>query len=125
MLKGGPDQPEALNNLAMLTLERDPDGAITLAERAVVMSPNDWRMLDTLALALLRKGRAADAARALAPAWQADPGNPTLSFRLALAETGGTQRARRLLLEIGQRSFPEHAEADALPAELLRAGGPH
>lgn len=126
LLKRGPDQPEALNNLAMLTLERDPDGAIALAERAVVLSPNDWRMLDTLALALLRKGRAADAVRALTPARQVDPGNPTLSFRLAraLADTGETQRAKRLLLEIGQRSFPERAEADALLAELMQAGAP-
>ena len=114
------EEPTALNNLAMLTMDTDPKGALDLARRAQALTPDDWRMVDTLALALLRNGQAGEAARVLGPARGANPGNPTLTYRMAeaLAASGDRERARRLLLDIGPRPFPERAEADALMSAL-------
>lgn len=113
-------QPQALNNLAMLTMDEDLDGALKLAREAAALEPKDWRIADTLAIALLRKGLADEAIEVVGEARLTQPTNPTLRFRLAdaLAASGDPDQARRLLLEIGQTQFPERAEADALLSKL-------
>ena len=63
-----PEDPEGLNNLAwLLATERNrADEAETLARQAMVLSPNDANLRDTLAEALLRQGKpeaAAEVAR--------------------------------------------------------------
>ena len=120
VLRQQPGQTTALVRLARHIVDSDPAGALDLARRAYAVAPDDWEVAETLAQALLRSGRAAEAARILGPAWRANPGNPTLAFRMAeaLAESGERERARRLLLEIGPRPFPERAKADALMSAL-------
>jgi tetratricopeptide (TPR) repeat protein len=111
--------PVALNNLAMLLADADPDEAMALADRALALKPDDAAYIDTKATVLLAKGDYAAAVELLAKA-HAGSADPSIAFRYAtaLAKNGDADAARRVLLSIQAQSFPEKAEADALLARL-------
>jgi Flp pilus assembly protein TadD len=77
-------------------------------------------------LVLLRKGLPGEAVEALGPALGANPGNPTLRYRLAdaLVQTGDRDRALRLLMELGEGPFPEREQAAGLLARLREGADP-
>jgi Flp pilus assembly protein TadD len=114
-----PEQPVALNNLAMLIAEDQPEEALALAERGLALRPDDPAFMDTVGLVLLQLGQAERARELLAKAHLATP-DPSIAYRYAkaLAATGDPAQARRVLLQNATRSYPEKAEADALLRSL-------
>ncbi len=122
ILERHPDNPVALNNLAMLTLEQDPDRALDYAERALAQRPGDPAYIDTKGAVLLERGEFEAALPLLAKA-HAESLDPGIAYRYAeaLAGAGDAAGARRVLLTLQAKSFPEKDEADALLSRL--AGG--
>ncbi len=111
--------PIALNNLAMLLADEDPQSALPLAEQAYALRPQDPSFIDTLGTILLNLGQTRRALPLLAEA-HAGSDDPSIGFRYAkaLAATGQTRDARALLLEINLLPFPEKAQAEALLQKL-------
>jgi putative PEP-CTERM system TPR-repeat lipoprotein len=112
----------ALNNLAMLLAEERPEEALGYADRALELRPADAAFIDTKGTVLMAKGDYEGAVEWLAKA-HAGSTDPSIAFRYAkaLAETGDTSAARRVLMNLQTQSFPEKAEATALLTSL--AGG--
>lgn len=87
LLKQAPDNPQVLNNLAMVLAQRGGgrlNEAEQLATRAVKLEPQDPNLLDTLALVRLKRGQLEQAESAITQAIRMDPGNP--AWRLTHAE---------------------------------------
>lgn len=105
----------ALNNLANLLLEADPDQALSLAERAVAARPDQPRLRDTLGLAQLRAGAPEAAARTFEALRAEAPKAALPVYRLGqLRLSQGETAAGRALLEEALRlepDFPYAAEA--------------
>jgi len=122
LLKQSPPLAQVRNNLAWLLRERDPARALTLAEEAHRLAPDQADYADTLAGVLLARGEAARARPLLKAAHAGRPGDPGIAYRyaLALAQTGDRDGARRVLLELGRQPFPEQADAAALLKRLGR-----
>jgi cellulose synthase operon protein C len=121
-----PDDPVALNNLAMLLRSRAPGRALDLAERAYRRAPRDPDVADTLGLILLAKGEAPRAREVLEPAQAARPDDPALAFHCAqaLAAVAGRQsEAMQLLEPISGKDFPEQEQAQALLRRLRAERG--
>lgn len=105
----------ALNNTAMLYADElgNAEQAVDLAERAHELAPTQAAITDTLAWALYRRNEAGDLgqARTLLESIQADEGEPTWTYHLAMVlraageERASTQLLRQALAEPGD--FPE------------------
>jgi predicted Zn-dependent protease len=123
VLGRSPDDAVVLNNLAMLVKDQDAGEALGFAERAHQLRPNDAAIADTLGSILLAKGDVGRAVPVLAGAFAAASGNPTIAFHYAsaLAEAGKDAEARRILLELGEKSFPEREQAKDLLTRLSRS----
>lgn len=119
VLDSNPDNPLALNNLAMLLAEEHPDEALGYAQRALALNPDDAAFIDTKGTVLLAKGDYAAALPLLSKA-HAGSTDPSIAFRYAkaLAGTGDEAGARRVLLNLKVQSFPEKAQADTLYQRL-------
>ncbi|MEZ6188069.1 MAG: FG-GAP-like repeat-containing protein [Planctomycetota bacterium] len=96
-LERWPENPQALNNLAWLRVTakdpalRDPDAALSLAERAVAVDPTP-EYLDTLAVALDALGRHREAARVELRALRGQPERAEFQTQLrAIAARGRVQ----------------------------------
>lgn len=115
VLETDPSNAFALNNLAMLMLPQNPAAAMAYADRALRQRPGDPSISDTKGAVLLAMGDYKAALPLLAKAHQ-ESREPGVAFRYAkaLAASGDVGGARRVLLNIQSRSFPEKAEADAL-----------
>lgn len=98
------DHPMALNNLAMVRLQRQEPGARALAEQAVATAPQHPHLLDTLALALATEGQLDAALATQRSAVAAAPQAPALRLNLA-----------RILLQAGERAKAK-AELERLAA---------
>jgi predicted Zn-dependent protease len=111
----------ALNNLAWLLREREPQRALALAREAHRRSPDNPRFADTYGELLLRTGSPEAAVAVLEPAWQQsdDPGIAVKHAR-ALADGARAADARRVLRSLAGREFPERQEADALLERIGR-----
>jgi putative PEP-CTERM system TPR-repeat lipoprotein len=120
ILSAAPETPEALNNLAVLTSETAPSEALALSRKAVEMVPDEPSYADTLGNLLLQLGRVDEARSMLADARKRFPNNPSIGYRYAaaLAAAGARQEARRLLLELEGRAFPERTAASSLLEQL-------
>ena len=94
----------ALNNLAMVRLQRKQPGARALAERAVATAPQNPALLDTLAQAQAAEGQLDTALATQRSAVAAAPQTPALRLNLA-----------RILLQAGERAKAK-AELDRLAA---------
>jgi putative PEP-CTERM system TPR-repeat lipoprotein len=114
-----PEQPIAMNNLAMLIAAQAPEEALELAERGLKQRPDEPAFLDTAGLALLELGQNERARDMLARAHQGTP-DPSIAYRYAkaLAATGDRDKARRVLLQNAGKSYPEQDEAEALLRSL-------
>ncbi|HDZ62306.1 MAG TPA: PEP-CTERM system TPR-repeat protein PrsT [Nitrospirae bacterium] len=122
ILKSSKNNLAALNNLAWLLIETDPDRALAYAEKARSLAPDSGVIMDTMAAALLQKGDLARARRMNERALQTKPESPTFLFRKAMIEqgSGNTDEAikvLRLLLE-SRQAFPERAEAGLILKRL-------
>jgi len=116
------DDPVALNSLARLLAEQNPREALAYAERAQALRPDDPAYLDTMGMVLLALGDAEQARDLLGRAHANSPA-PGTAFRYAkaLAASGDSARARRILLRLQTRSFPERSQAEALLRQLAQA----
>lgn len=80
-----PNHVPALNNLAWLSRNQDLDQAITYAERAYELVPNDPYVLDTLGMLWLKKGEASRGYRMIRKATEQLPEEPEIQLHLARA----------------------------------------
>jgi Flp pilus assembly protein TadD len=77
-LEVAPDNATALNNLAYLRIDSDPQGAVRLAERALAQDPKDAEVLDTLGQAVLAAGDSARARHLLNQAYSYSNQRPVI-----------------------------------------------
>jgi tetratricopeptide (TPR) repeat protein len=120
-----PNNIVALNNLAWLLRESDPDEALRHAERAYAQAPDSPAVRDTLGMVLLEhSGEHERAVRLLREASEAVPDNLTTRYHLAvgLARVGDEAEAKAVLIAIlgEEREFPERGKARSLLDSLGR-----
>ncbi|MEJ2344264.1 MAG: PEP-CTERM system TPR-repeat protein PrsT [Gammaproteobacteria bacterium] len=117
-----PDNIAALNNLAWLLRQRQPDKALDLAQKARKLAPENPAVMDTLAMLLLDKGEASKSVELLEAAVKKVPGDPTLKYHLALAfeKSGARAEAQKAVEQALAESghFAERNQAMALARRL-------
>lgn len=120
VLEQVPSQPTALNNLAVILADSDPNQAVQLAERALQQAPKDPEVMDTLGMALLAAGDSARARALLNQAYALSNQRPLIGLNLAraVAADGEPARAREVLQSVVRQDFAEQAEARALMRSL-------
>ncbi len=122
VIEAEPDSVRGLNNLAWLLRERAPDEALTHAERAVELQPDNPAVRDTLGMVLLAQGQPEQAQEHLRRAVDSAPDSPTLRYHLAraLAEAGQDDEARRHLERAlaSDQTFSAREDARALLSEI-------
>jgi len=121
-LEADPGSAAAMNNIAWLLRERDPDEALRLAEKAVELQPASAALRDTLGMVLLARGEPEAAVESFRAGLERAPDAPDLNYHLAraLVAAGRQDEAReplRRALESGT-SFGERRKAEALLDEL-------
>ena len=118
LLKKDPNNVVALNNLAWLTRDQDPESASALATRAAGLAPNSSDVLDTLGWIKLKHGKAADSLALFKRAHDLRPRDGEISYHLALSldATGNHDAARGFLKALlrSQVKFTDLAEASKL-----------
>lgn len=123
VLKDHPDQPLALNNLAVLYGERNDPRGLALAKRIWEASPKAPLVIDTYAWLLVRAGRSAEAKPLFEQALALAPNVPEIRFHYAqaLAATGDKAGARRWVDEAlrGGGTFAGRDEALKLRESLV------
>lgn len=124
IVENAPRNIVALNNLAMLTLPKDPKRAAEYAEKAYSLAPESAEILDTLAV-VLSKSDSKRSRRTIDQALEKAPDNPTFLYHKAmiLRDAGQVSTALGVLqtLLADDRKFPERQDAERLRSEL-RAG---
>ncbi|WP_326539721.1 XrtA/PEP-CTERM system TPR-repeat protein PrsT [Pseudorhodoferax sp.] len=121
LLKGLPDDAEALNNLANVLLITKDKGALQVAERALSLKPTAAHIIGTTGWAAFQAGQNDRALQLLRDARLRDPANAQTRFHLAsvLAGTGRKTEARAEL-EAALRTDPAFASAHEAE-QLLRS----
>lgn len=118
VIQSSPDHALALNNLAWLLREENPGRAVGLAERALKLTPEDPRVMETLAVTLLNDGQTARALALLRDASERAPNNLETRYHLAVAlnRSGKEAEAVDLLKNIlaMQQPFESKQEAQSL-----------
>jgi Flp pilus assembly protein TadD len=116
VLKMDPNDPIALNNLAMLLKDIKPMRALDLAQRAARSAPTSGDVLDTLGALALATGQTPLALDALRRAYDAAPENPTiqLNYARALLAAGHNEPAREILEYLRGRRFDGSDEVERL-----------
>ncbi len=121
VLKQEPDLITALNNIAWLLRNRNPQRALPYAERAVALAPG-FATRDTLGVILLNLGDETRGMELLRQAFNEQPDAPEVGYHLAMAMAAGERRdeARELLREVlgSGAAFSERREAEALLRRL-------
>ncbi len=123
-LEKSADFAPALNNLAYLLLEGDPqsiDEGLNLAYRAFRLKPADPAVMDTLGYALYKKGDYASARKVLEAAVKGLPEHPTVNYHLALAYLELDEKEKavgQLQLANAKAAFPEKNDVQKLLNEL-------
>lgn len=120
-----PESPVAMNNLAWLYREEDPDKALAYADRALRRAPDAAPILDTKAMILLHVGRHEEALRVIDDALAAAAENPYFLLHRAkvLAAMGRDDEARSIIAPLPEKGPLAYTEERAqLRGEL--ADGP-
>jgi putative PEP-CTERM system TPR-repeat lipoprotein len=122
VLEQNPGSVEALNNLAWILREEEPEEALGYAEHAASLQPEDPRVLDTFGMVLLENGETERAVRQLREAVSLAPNAGVLRYHLAraLVSAGRRDEARAELDRAlsGNPRFAEVEEARSLMEEL-------
>jgi predicted Zn-dependent protease len=122
LLKSEPDNAVVLNNLAWVYHETMDPRALGLAERAHAAQPEVGAITDTLGWLLVQEGQVQRGLTLLREAEKQAPKIPDIRYHLAvaLAKTGATEEARRILADLvdSGKSFNEMAEAKQLLQQL-------
>jgi putative PEP-CTERM system TPR-repeat lipoprotein len=118
VLKLSPDNPIALNNLALVYQQDKDPRALETAERAALITPNSPTVMDTLGYMLVEQGNAARGLPLLQKATTLAPDLKEIRFHLAVAlhKSGDKASARKELerLLTDNKPFPQADEAMAL-----------
>ncbi|NOY63183.1 MAG: PEP-CTERM system TPR-repeat protein PrsT [Gammaproteobacteria bacterium] len=96
VLKQSPNNIYALNDLASLLIEIEPERSLALAERAVSLRPNHPVLNDTLGWILLNRGEPMRALKLLSQAAERAPGVADIRYHLAAAYARSGSRERAL-----------------------------
>ena len=119
------EQPEnvtALNNLAIVYQGLEPSRALSLAERAYQLAPDNPKVLDTYGWTLIEAGKVESGLARIAKALRQEPDNPEIAYHRAagLASAGDEETARRELMALLRKDieFPQRAEVIKLLEEL-------
>jgi predicted Zn-dependent protease len=91
-----------------------------------MQAPRDAEVLDTFGYVLLKNGKTAEAAPLLARAQQELPGNPAISYHMALASNALGKRSEAIMhlqRALEERTFEERSAAIALLAKLSGSAG--
>lgn len=120
--KSNPGNLVVLNNLAWALHESGDPRAVSFAEQALKLQPENPFVMDTYGWILAHQGQAPQGLAQLRKALAKAPDNPEIQYHLAviLVKTGDRARARgelKRLLDSGAR-FPQEPEARALLSEL-------
>lgn len=117
-----PDNPDALNNLAYILLQKngDMDEALSLATRATAARPGSASVRDTLARVQSKMGNRRDAIRSFERAVQLEPGNLEALIGLAatLSADGQRDKAQQTLRKIDSLLQGKPPESEPLKVEL-------
>jgi Tfp pilus assembly protein PilF len=119
LVRAHPDDGLALNNLSWLVVKDDPGRALELAQRAVKQSPASPDFLDTLGCMQIRQSDPKGALSSLRQAHGFRPGDPEISYHLALAvDANGMRAPARALLAgaVAQGNFTDLDNARRLLA---------
>ncbi len=112
----------SLNNLAWLNKDRDPNQAISYAERAYQLAPGDPQVQDTLGILLLKRGDTTRGAELVRDAAALAPNNAEIQLHLAeaLVQQKKYAEAERLLNTLieSQKDVQIVAEAERLLKSL-------
>lgn len=122
VVKLQPNNAVAYNNLAWVTAKLNKDGAISYAEKAMDLAPNQPAFMDTLAMLLSDKGEYAKAAALQAKVLALQPKNTLFRLNLAKIHIKGGQKelAKKELNELAKLGdkFPLQTEVSTLLAGL-------
>ena len=115
-----PNNPFALNNLALDLMGTNPAAAATHAERLLTLFPEQPKVLDTVGTVRLAAGDGAGALEVLNRAQARAPSDPQIAFHLAqaLVATEAPEQARALLRPIVSQGFADQNQARDLLARL-------
>jgi putative PEP-CTERM system TPR-repeat lipoprotein len=117
-----PGNVVVLNNLASALSESGDKRALSYAEQALKLKPDDPAVMDTLGWILVRQGQPGRGVKLLQQALSKMPDVAEIHYHLAMAyaETGDRARARqelKRLLDSG-RAFPQEKQARVLLKQL-------
>jgi len=120
-----PDNAVFLNNLAWASGELNDPKALSYAEKAVGLAPDNGAILDTLGSLLIKKGDVAQGVEKIRQAVQLAPAAADIRLRLAkgLIQLGDKEAARKELDALARASAraPDNAAAKAKDG---KAGSP-
>lgn len=118
IIESEPKNIVALNNLAWVLREDNPEQALTYAQRANEAAPDTPAVLDTLALVELANGNLVQATRTVRRALELAPDQPSILYHRAIIEKANGQIDEALYtletLFASGKEFPEAQEAQAL-----------
>ncbi|MBT9569041.1 MAG: PEP-CTERM system TPR-repeat protein PrsT [Thiobacillus sp.] len=114
-----PRDPTILNNLATLYQRTGHPLAVTTAEQALKLAPDNPAIQDTLGWILVERGQASRGLKLIGQALSSLPQNADVRYHhaAALAKTGNTAQARKELERL-LRDTPTFKEAEAAKALL-------
>lgn len=115
VVRNGPLNVSALNNLAWLYQEQEDPRAEETAKRAYAAAPQAPAVADTYGWILVRNGKAAEGLPILKEAVSSARGQPDIEYHYAeaLAATGARSEARKLIDAVLSRPEPFASRADA------------
>ncbi|HKX35114.1 MAG TPA: tetratricopeptide repeat protein, partial [Rhizorhapis sp.] len=123
LLRDDPADVVALNNLSWLVVNDDPARALSLAQRAVAVSPASANYLDTLGSMQMSRSDFKGAVLSLTKARNLDPDNASFAYHLALAlEASGRGAESQALLQslVKRGGFSEYDSAREMLARKLK-----
>src|SRR5205814_6333762 len=112
-----PKNIPALNDLAWLYQQEKDPRALTTAEQAYQLQPDNAHVLDTLGWILVERGKTNDGLELLRKAAEKSPASTGIRYHWAatLAKSGDSARARTELADLlaKNKTFPERQEVQA------------
>ena len=123
VIKNRGENADIFNNLANILLQQGDKAALSYAERAYRLAPNDAAIADTLGWVLVQQNQVDKALRYLREAKLRDSNNPEIQYHLATAlnKLGRSSEARAELDKAlaSKASFPGFEDAKKLRQSLL------
>lgn len=118
VLEQSPDDPNHMNNLAWMLSAKDPDTALSLAEKAYAKRPNDAAIIDTLARVHFVKGNVSEAERLIKQSLERDPASTALRMNLAELQATHDRSAALATVNALLKDQPDHERARKLLQNL-------